>query len=159
LEHQDSLGNGSVIRPGDIQRMSAGKGITHSEKNASVSESVHLLQIWILPAAKGTVPGYEQKHLPVAETPGQWRRLADAQGREGAISLGQDASLFGILLPAGGKVTVPTRPGRFGWVQVARGQVSLGGTALQAGDGASFAHADLEVQAATEAEVLCFDLP
>ncbi|MBY0371164.1 pirin family protein [bacterium] len=159
LEHKDSLGNGSVIRPGDIQRMTAGTGITHSEANPA-QEPVHLLQIWILPREKRLTPGYEQKHLPVRETPGQWRALANATGSGGAIRLEQDIQLSGLLLPSGKKISTPAHPGRFGWIQVARGKADADGTVLHAGDGLAF---DLEkahtVTAQEDCELLFFDLP
>ena len=160
LEHRDSLGTGSVIRPGDVQRMSAGSGIQHSEFNASKTEPVHFLQIWIQPDRLNIAPGYEQKHFDPAARRDRLCLLASGDGREGSLTMRQDADLFGSLLAAGGVVEHAFAPGRRGWLQVARGEVECNGQRLYAGDGAAIeGEAALRVQATTEAEFLLFDLP
>jgi quercetin 2,3-dioxygenase len=159
LEHRDSLGTSSVIRPGDVQRMSAGTGIVHSEGNASATESVHLLQIWLLPERAGLRPGYEQKQFPEADRRGRLRLVAARDGRDGAITVHQDVELYAGLLDAGQAVSHPLRPGRQAWLQVARGSVALNGHSLAAGDGAAATdETELTIQATEPAEVLLFDL-
>jgi hypothetical protein len=159
LEHRDSLGTGSVIRPGDVQRMSAGTGIVHSEKNASASEPVHLLQIWLLPEREGIEPGYEQRHFPAPERRNRLRLLAARDGREGALTIHQDVDLYATMLEPGREVSHRLRPGRHAWLQVARGAGTLNGVALQAGDGAAVSDEEALTLVATEpAEVLLFDL-
>jgi redox-sensitive bicupin YhaK (pirin superfamily) len=161
LEHKDSLGTGSVIRPGDVQRMSAGRGITHSEYNASGAQPLHFLQIWILPESGGLAPGYEQKHYAENERHGRWRLIASREGRDGSVTLHQDVALHATLLEPGQGAELTLAPGRHGWVQVARGQVELGGQTLQAGDGAAVSeeHSLRVVGTGDEtAEVLAFDL-
>src|SRR5262249_10063678 len=137
LEHADSLGNGSVIRPGQVQRMTAGTGILHSEYNPSETEPVHLLQIWIVPAHKGLTPGYEERTFEPSELRGRLRLLASADGRDGAVTIHQDADVYAALLGPGQAVTHALRPGRSAWVQVAEGAVTLNGQPLRAGDGAA----------------------
>ena len=156
LEHKDSLGNGSVIRPGDAQRMSAGTGIVHGEANPSAEEPVHLLQIWILPEKRGLAPGYEQKTLP----PWQGLRLvAGPKGGNGALTLHQDAELWVARLAAGETAEHALAPGRHAWVQVARGAVELNGTRLSQGDGAGVSEEQaIRLKALEPAEVLVFDL-
>jgi quercetin 2,3-dioxygenase len=159
LEHQDSLGNGSVIRPGDVQRMSAGTGVAHSEFNPSGSEPVHFLQIWILPERAGLAPSYEQKHFPVEERRGVLRRVASRDGRDGSLRLHQDAELFATLLDAGEAVEHTLRPGRHAWLQVVRGHLTLNGVPLEAGDGAALSEETaLRIADARDAEALLFEL-
>ena len=160
LQHQDSLGNGSVMRPGDVQRMSAGTGVLHSEFNASPAEPVHLLQIWIEPQRTGLPPSYEQKTFTATEKQGRWRPLVSPQGEEGALQIHQDAALFAALLQPAAQLDRKLIPGRRAWLQVVRGAVSANGQAAGAGDGlAIVAETHLAVRAATESELLLFDLP
>ena len=156
LGHQDSMGNGSVIRPGEVQRMSAGTGVMHSEKNAS-DALVHLLQIWILPERHGITPSYEQKAFPAAERDGRLRLVASRDGRDGSLTIHQDADLYTVTLRDGASVTHDIRPGRYGWVQVARGTVTLNGQPLTAGDGAAI-ESEPQVTIVGDGEVLLFDL-
>jgi redox-sensitive bicupin YhaK (pirin superfamily) len=156
LSHQDSMGNGSIIRPGEVQRMSAGTGVMHSEKNAS-DELVHLLQIWILPERHGITPSYEQKVFPPAERDGRLRLVASHDGRDGSVTIHQDADLYTTTLRDGASVTQNLRPGRYGWVHVARGNVTVNGQPLAAGDGAAI-EAEPRVTIAGDGEVLLFDL-
>lgn len=159
LEHRDSMGNGSVIRPGEVQRMSAGTGITHSEFNASKSEPVHLLQIWILPEKKGLTPSYEQREFKAEEKRGQLRLIAAKDGHDGPVRVHQDVKLYAALLDPGVQVTYSIQPNRHGWVQVARGAVMLNQLPLRAGDGASVSNEKkIELTGVEEAEVLFFDL-
>jgi redox-sensitive bicupin YhaK (pirin superfamily) len=156
LSHQDSMGNGSVIRPGEVQRMSAGTGVMHSEKNAS-DELVHLLQIWILPERHGITPSYEQKVFPPAERDGRLRLVASRDGRDGSLTIHQDTDLYTVTLRDGASVTQDLRPGRYGWLQVARGTVTVNGKPLTAGDGVAI-EAEPRVTIAGDGEVLLFDL-
>lgn len=159
LEHWDSLGTGSAIRRGDLQRMSAGTGIRHSEFNPSSTEPVHFLQIWLLPERAGLRPGYEQRHFPESERRGRLRLMAARGGREGAVSIHQDADVYATLLDAGLTVTHRLRKGRGAWVQVAIGSVTLNGHRLAAGDGAAVRdELVLELVGTEHAEVLLFDL-
>jgi redox-sensitive bicupin YhaK (pirin superfamily) len=159
LEHRDSMGNGSVIRPGDVQRMSAGTGVTHSEWNHSEAEPVHFLQVWILPERRGITPGYEQKSFGSSDLGSRLRLVASRDGRDGSLTLHQDASLFIARLSAGEIVRHDLAPGRHAWVQVARGSLALNGVALGEGDGASTGEGPrLELRATGEAEVFLFDL-
>jgi len=159
LEHKDSMGNGSVIRPGEIQRMTAGTGVTHSEFNPSESEPVQLMQIWILPEKQGLTPGYEQKSFPRDEMRDRFRLLASRDGRDGSVTIHQDAELLIAAPDAGTTLRHALHPGRHAWVQVARGAVSLNGTPLSAGDGASVTgETTLTVEAGSPGEVLLFDL-
>ncbi len=156
LEHQDSLGTGSVIRPGEVQRMSAGTGIRHSEFNHSQSEPVHFLQIWILPDRQGMKPGYEQKRIGLD---GQLRLVASPDGHDGSITIHQDARVYAARL-TGNEATHALAPGRRAWLQVARGAVTLNGTTLHAGDGAAIENeSSLRLAADGSAEMLLFDLP
>ena len=160
LEHRDSLGTGSVITPGEIQRMSAGTGVTHSEFNSSRSELVHFLQIWILPERAGLPPGYEQRAFPAGEKRGKFRLVASRDGREGSVTIHQAVDLYTSVFAPGEAVTHRLTPGRSAWVQVARGAVTLNDTALSAGDGAAVSEEPLlTVTAKDQAEVLLFDLP
>jgi len=159
LEHKDSMGNGSVIRPGDLQRMSAGTGVTHSEFNPSREAAVHFLQIWLLPRERGLPPGYEQKHFTQAARRGRLRLIAAGDGREGAVTIHQDADVWTALLQPGESVRHALALGRYAWLHVARGAVSLNGSTLGAGDGAAVSdETALEITGAARAEVLLFDL-
>jgi redox-sensitive bicupin YhaK (pirin superfamily) len=159
LQHRDSMGTGSVIRPGDVQRMSAGTGVLHSEFNASDREPVHFLQIWLLPSRGGIAPGYEQKTIGDAEKRGRLRLVASPDGADGGLTIHANAKLYASLLSAGESVQHVVVPGRHAWVQVVRGRVRVAGEALKAGDGASISDAGaLPVEAADEAELLIFDL-
>lgn len=160
LEHKDSIGNGSVIRPGDVQRMSAGRGIAHSEFNASSTELVHLLQIWILPNQLGIEPSYEQKHFPEAERQGKLRLVASPKGEEGSVTIHQDAKLYVALLNEREKVTHQTSNHRSMWLQIASGSGEVNGQSLQAGDGAAMTQQpDLDFMATSDnTEILLFDL-
>lgn len=160
LEHKDSMGNGSVIRPGEVQYMSAGTGVTHSEFNPSRAELVHLLQIWILPAERGAAPRYDQKDFPAEMRKGLWRLVVSPDGRDGSIAIRQDASLYARILAPGESAEFRLEGGRKAFVQVARGEVDLKDRELAAGDGAAIAgEAAFAVAARSEAEVLVFDLP
>jgi redox-sensitive bicupin YhaK (pirin superfamily) len=159
LEHRDSLGNGSVIRPGQIQRMTAGTGILHSEYNPSPADPVHLLQIWIVPAQRGLTPAYEERTFAPADFAGRLRLLAAGDGRNGAVAIHQDADLYAVTLPPGESVTHTLRPGRSAWVQVASGAATLNGQRLLAGDGAAAqGEPELQVTAEEPAQLLLFDL-
>ena len=160
LEHKDSLGTGSVIRPGDVQRMSAGNGVRHSEYNASKSEPVHFLQIWIVPKANGDAPSYEQKHFAPAELNGRLRLIASPDGREGSVTLHQDALLYAAKLDGTMRLPHALAAGRRAYVHVARGNVALNGTVLAGGDGARIENEPLvQIDNGRDAEVLIFDLP
>jgi len=160
LEHQDSLGTGSVIRPGDVQRMSAGTGVRHSEYNASKSALVHFLQIWILPKTNGIAPGYEQKHFAPADLSGRLRVIASPDGRDGSVTIHQDALLYATKLDGAMNVSHTLAPSRCAYVHVARGKITLNGTPLAAGDGARIEQeASLHLANGQAAEVLVFDLP
>ncbi len=160
LQHKDSMGNGSVIRPGDVQRMSAGKGVMHSEFNASRAEPVHFLQIWIVPDAAGIAPGYEQKHFAPADKRGRLRLIAAKDGRDGAVTIHQDASVYAGLFDGAESATLALAPGRKAYVHVARGSVSANGTALAAGDALKLSDVDaVKIERGRDAEVLVFDLP
>jgi hypothetical protein len=159
LEHKDSMGNGSRIRPGEVQRMSAGTGVTHSEFNPSLTDPVHLLQVWILPERKGITPSYEQREFPAAERRGKFRLIASRDGREGAVTIHQDAEVYSALLESDEKVSYSLKPNRHAWVQVARGAVTMNGHPLNAGDGAAVSQEEiLEIQAGKSSEILLFDL-
>ena len=159
LQHQDSMGNGSVIRPGDVQRMSAGTGVTHSEHNPSQTEPVHFLQIWILPEQQGLPPGYEQRSFPTAENTGTLQLVASRTGRDGSVTVHQDVDIFSAGLAPGAALVHRVRPGRHAWVQVARGAVTVNGTALGQGDGAALSDEPaVELQATRPSEILLFDL-
>jgi redox-sensitive bicupin YhaK (pirin superfamily) len=159
LAHADSLGNGSTIRPGDVQRMSAGTGVTHSEHNPSGSEPVHFLQIWILPDREGVPPSYEERHFGREERSGRLRLVASPDGREGSVRLHQDVTMYAALLAPGEAAKHALAPGRHAWVQVVRGAITANGTALEAGDGAAVSgEPSLELAAREHAEVLLFDL-
>jgi redox-sensitive bicupin YhaK (pirin superfamily) len=159
LEHKDSLGTGSLIRPGDGQRMSAGTGIRHSEANASPDELVHLLQIWIMPDKQGHKPGYEQKDFPTEEKRVKLRLIASSNGENGSVSIHQDAKLYVTLLDKDQQVEHKLSPGRHAWMQVAKGAVELNGKRLGQGDGAAISEEEqLQIKGIESAEVLLFDL-
>jgi len=159
LEHKDSLGNGTRIRPGEIQRMSAGTGIMHSEFNPSKIDPLHFLQIWIIPSQLGLPPSYEQKNLPIEQLRGRFGLVAAPDGREGAVTVHQDARLFIAIIQAGEKIEHAVERGRGIWLQVARGIIALNGTEMREGDGAAAERETvIEVEAETDAEVLLFDL-
>jgi redox-sensitive bicupin YhaK (pirin superfamily) len=159
LEHADSLGTRSQIRPGEVQRMSAGTGVTHSEYNASKQEGVHFLQIWILPERARLEPSYQQRAFAREGRRGQLQRVASRDGSEGSVVIHQDAAIFLADLEGGARVVHPIRPGRHAWVQVVRGAISVGGERLATGDGAAVSdEARLELAGADAGELLLFDL-
>jgi len=159
LAHKDSLGSGSVIRPGDVQRMSAGTGIAHSEFNASATAPVHFLQIWVLPEKRDVAPSYEQKSFPADARRGRLQLVGARDGRGGAVTIHQDLDLFVANLAKGDTVRHTLRPRRKAWVQVTRGAVSVNGAAVEAGDGAALTdEAEVHIAANDNAEVLLFDL-
>ncbi len=159
LEHKDSLGTGSIIRPGEVQRMSAGRGIRHSEYNASQTDPVHFLQIWILPEAHGLAAGYEQSAFADEEKRGTLRLVGSRDGRNGSVTIHQDVDLYATLLDGDESAQLRLRPGRHAWVQVARGEVHVNGVRLQEGDGAALSdETAVTLDRATAAEVLVFDL-
>jgi redox-sensitive bicupin YhaK (pirin superfamily) len=159
LEHKDSLGNGSVIRPGDVQLMRAGTGVTHSEYNHSGEKLVHFLQIWILPDEKGLPPAYEQRHFPEDERRDVLRRVVSRDGGDGSLRIHQDAALYATLLDGGRSVTHLLAADRYAWVQVARGCVELNGVRLEEGDGAGASDEQkIELTAEEAANLLVFDL-
>lgn len=159
LEHADSLGNRGVIRPGEFQQMTAGTGVRHSEYNASSSEPVHFLQIWILPERDGLEPGYEQKAFSDGERRGQLRLVGSRDGREGTVLIHQDVDLYAALLEPGEEVDHALRPGRRAWLQLVRGSITLNDERLDAGDGAAIEHETrLAIAAIDSSECLLFDL-
>ena len=159
LEHRDSLGNGEVLRPGELQRMSAGTGIRHSEFNPSPDEPVHLYQIWLLPQEKGLTPSYEQKPFDLASKRNRFQRVAAPDGRDGSLTIYQDAELFLADLTPGASITHRLQPERAAWLQVLRGALILNGVSLKAGDGvAAIDETNLTIEANVNAEVLLFDL-
>jgi quercetin 2,3-dioxygenase len=159
LAHKDSMGNGSVIRPGNVQRMSAGRGVRHSEFNASETEPVHFLQIWIEPNVSGIDPGYEEKHFGEAEKRGQLRLIASPEGRDGAVKLHQDARLFAAVLDGDDAVTHTLGQGRKAYVHVTRRTVMVNGHTLGSGDGARISdESGVAFSNARDAEILLFDL-
>jgi quercetin 2,3-dioxygenase len=160
VAHKDSMGTSTVVRPGEVQRMTAGTGVRHSEFNASGTEELHLLQIWILPERRGLQPGYAQKAFPEDELQGKLRLVADHDGRDGSITIHQDVALYATKLDRGQAVTHHLKPGRHAWIHVARGKVHLNGQGLQAGDGAAVSEETvLTLDHPDGAEVLLFDLP
>ncbi|MGE5470109.1 MAG: pirin family protein [Bacteroidota bacterium] len=160
LEHQDSLGHGGVIRRGEVQRMTAGTGILHSEANPSNDEETHLLQIWIAPARRGTPPSYEQQAMPVEALRGRWHLVASPDGAEGSTTIGQDARLYASLLSPGEGTDYAPATGRLAYVHVVRGRLALNGVVLASGDGAKISdEKELRFMADEETEFLLFDLP
>jgi quercetin 2,3-dioxygenase len=160
LAHKDSMGNGSVIRPGDVQRMSAGTGVMHSEFNHADGRETHLLQIWIEPDARGIAPGYEEKHFNVGDKRGRLRLIASPDARDGSVLIHQDANVYAGLFDGEERASLPIAAGRRAYVHVARGSVVINGETLKAGD-ALKAHGEIEIDIAEgqQAEVLLFDLP
>src|ERR1700733_10896255 len=159
LEHKDNMGNGSVIRPGDVQRMSAGRGVMHSEFNPSPDERVRLLQIWIQPDTQGVAPSYEEKHFDVDSKRGRLRLVASRDGREGSVHIHQDASVYAALLDGADNVTHTVDAGRFGYMHVARGSVTVNGERLEGGDALKVSGAaELTLKDAKQAEILLFDM-
>jgi len=164
LQHRDSLGSGGVIRPGELQRMSAGTGIMHSEFNPSDSEAVHLLQIWIMPGQRGVTPSYEQKEIPADERRGTLRLVASRDGREGSLTIHQDAQVYATLLASGDALAHTLAPGRHAWLQLISGSLALSALSgaraeMQAGDGAAVSEETLlQIKCLADAEALLFDL-
>lgn len=159
VAHKDSIGNVETIGTGGVQRFSAGTGIAHSEFNPSNAESLHLLQIWILPEQYGLTPSYEQKEFPAAAKRGQWRTIANRSATEGAVKLHQDAALYATILEPGEQLTYTLQADRHAWVQVVQGEVTLNGTTLDKGDAAAISNETaLAFEATTDAEMLLFDL-
>ena len=159
VEHKDSLGTGSIIKPGEVQRMSAGTGILHSEFNHSKTDAVHFLQIWLLPEKNGLPASYEQRAFAFAENPGQLLLVAAKDGREGAVTVHQDVDLYAAVLEPNQRVSHTLKPQRHAWVQVARGEVTLNGLSLEKGDGAAISEeSNVVIEATTDAEILLFDL-
>ena len=159
LEHKDSMGNGSIIRPGDVQRMTAGTGVRHSEFNPSETDRVHFLQIWILPEKGGLQPGYEQKTFSETEKRGTLRLVGSRDGRDGSVTIHQDVDLYATRLGKGEQITHEPEAGRKLWVQIARGQAEINGTELEDGDGAALAdETRVTLRGVTDAEILLFDM-
>jgi redox-sensitive bicupin YhaK (pirin superfamily) len=159
LAHKDSMGNGSVIRPGDVQRMSAGTGVTHSEANGSETEPVHLLQIWILPEKRGITPSYEEKRFSPEEKRGRLRLVASRDGADGSVTIHQDARVYASLLDPGQTVRHTLDRGRGAWLQLVAGAATVNGAALATGDGAAIQNeGTLEIHAGEPTELLLFDL-
>lgn len=160
LEHEDSLGNGSVIRPGEVQRMSAGSGVRHSEYNHSQDEPVHFLQIWLTPNKKAVAPAYDQRHFPAEDRRGRLVLFASPDGRAGSIATHQDALVYGGLLDAGETASLEIPPGRSAYLHVARGRLQVDGQELAAGDGAALTdEPQVRLTGIENADVLVFDLP
>jgi len=159
LGHKDSIGTGSVIRPGDVQRMSAGTGVRHSEMNPSKAEPVHFLQIWLMPSKAGIAPSYEQKTFSEADKRGRLKLVASSDGRDGSVTIHTDASLYAGLFGPGESAELELAPGRHAWVQVARGDIEVNGQKLVEGDGAALSEETrLSLRNGTDSEVLVFDL-
>jgi quercetin 2,3-dioxygenase len=159
LQHRDSMGNGSIIRPGEVQRMSAGRGVTHSEFNASNEDVVHFLQIWLLPAARGIEPGYEQKSFPAADLDGTLRLVASPDAGSGSVVIHADARIHAGRFGEGVTGDLPLADGRHAWVQVARGRARVNGHELKAGDGAALSDEPaVRIEGIEASEVLVFDL-
>lgn len=159
LQHKDSMGNNGLIRPGEVQRMSAGTGVRHSEFNASPDEKVHLLQIWLLPAKRGITPGYEQKAFSREARQGQLKLVASPDGADGSVTVNTDARMFAALLAKGESAEHTLAPGRHAWIHVARGNVKVNGRVLSAGDGAALSdEGSVKLEGVDQGEVLVFDL-
>jgi redox-sensitive bicupin YhaK (pirin superfamily) len=160
LEHKDSLGTGSVLRYGDVQRMSAGTGVRHSEFNGSKAELVHFLQIWIQPSVRGIPPSYEEKHFPTESKTGRLRLIASGDGRDGSVLIHQDASVYAAVMGGGHVLAHALAPGRLGYVHVIRGSVDVNGVTLKGGDAAKLSgEPEVMLAGADNAELLLFDLP
>ncbi|MEM6513127.1 MAG: pirin family protein [Pseudomonadota bacterium] len=159
LEHKDSLGTGSIIKPGDVQRMTAGTGVRHSEYNASDSDSVHFLQIWIMPESNGLPPSYEQKAFSDEEKQGRLRLVGSRDGRDGSVTIHQDVNLYSALLSDGDKVEHELAEGRNGWIQVARGSLLVNGERVSAGDGVALrGERMISFEGSGDSEILLFDM-
>jgi quercetin 2,3-dioxygenase len=159
LEHKDSMGNGSIIRPGEVQHMTAGTGIQHSEFNHSATDTAHLLQIWIVPDTQNLTPSYDQRAFHVAKSPGQLNLVVSKDGRDNTIHVHQDMDLYAGVLPSGTEVDYAMESDRHTWIQVARGSITLNGTELYTGDAAAIsAETELKITATSDAEILLFDL-
>jgi quercetin 2,3-dioxygenase len=159
LEHKDSMGNGEVLRPGEFQRMTAGTGITHSEFNPSASDPVHLYQIWLFPERRGIEPSYEQKQFPEDERHNRLRLVASREADDGSLLIHQDARIYLSQIDAGQEIGHQLPAGRYGWLQVLRGRVSLNGVDLNTSDGAALSEeVSLKIKARTDAEIMLFDL-
>lgn len=159
LAHKDSTGTSSIIRVGDVQRMSAGTGISHSEYNASQTEPVHFLQIWIIPGETGLMPGYEQQVIPFDKNHGRWTLIASKKGRDDSVTVHQDVDVWAVRFSAGEQVVSHLKPNRRAWVHMARGSGVINGALLRVGDGAAASEEEiLELKAVDDAEVLLFDL-
>ncbi len=159
VQHRDSMGNGSIIRPGDVQRMSAGTGVTHSELNPSPDEPLHLLQIWILPKEKGMPPSYEQKSFTPEQKKGKWLLVASPNGAQGSVTIHQDVHLYVSQVLPNEELFFQVKPDRHIWIQVARGEIQLEGETLRGGDGAALSQvSSVEVRGKRESEVLLFEL-
>jgi len=159
LEHRDSMGTGSVIRPGDVQRMSAGTGVRHSEFNPSATEPVHFLQIWLMPDEEGVEPGYEEKTFSTEEKRGRLRLIASTDGRDGSVKIHADANVYATVLASGDRVELAIEPDRGVWVHVARGTARLGDTTLEAGDGVALeGETSVALEGEADAEIIVFDL-
>ena len=159
VAHKDSMGNAATIQTGEVQRITAGTGIAHSEFNPSDADPVHFLQIWILPDTPGLTPSYDEKVFSTADKQGQWRQVASHNPVEGAVHINQDVDIYATVLTTGDRQPFELHPGRYGWVQVASGKISLNGHSLEAGDGAAISDETLlDIQAHSDAEVLLFDL-
>jgi redox-sensitive bicupin YhaK (pirin superfamily) len=159
LAHKDSMGTGEVIRPGDVQRMSAGTGVTHSELNASPREPVHFLQIWLMPDQRGITPSYEQKTFSRQDKAGRLRLVASPDGRDGSVTVHTDARLFAGLFDKGQAAELPLAAGRHAWVHLVQGQAKINGTALAAGDAAALSGESLvQIEGVDASELLVFDL-
>ena len=160
LAHQDSMGNGSTIVPGDVQRMSAGRGVTHSEFNHEKNATTHFLQIWIEPSARGIAPGYEQKHFDAAAKRGRLRLVASPDGADGSVTIHQDARVYAGLFDGAERATHSLAPGRKAYLHLARGKLTVNGVPLEAGDAAKLEGvAEIVLQQGAGAEALLFDLP
>lgn len=159
LQHKDSMGTSSIIRPGEVQRMTAGTGVTHSEYNPSPTEAVHLLQIWIMPERNNLTPEYEQRAFPVDEKQGRLRLVAARDARDGAITIHQDASVYDAQLAVGETATHNLKSGRGAWLQVIKGAITLNGNSLEKGDGAAITdETELQIAATEPSDLLLFDL-
>ena len=157
MAHKDNMGNGATMQPGDVQRMSAGTGVVHSEFNGSDDDELHFLQIWIEPKQRGIAPSYEQKTFPIKERQGQWRLVASEDGRSGSVSVNQDVNLYVGLFDTDEQTQLPTV--RYAWLHVARGEAEVNGERLSAGDAAAFKPGEaIEVVGTQHAEILLFDM-
>ncbi len=160
LAHKDNMGNGSIIRPGDVQRMSAGTGVMHSESNPSDTKPVHFLQIWIFPEKRGIPPGYEQKSFHDSEKKDKWRLVVSPNGQDGSVTIHQDVRLYSALIAPGQSLTYKNEEGRYAWLQVARGKAFLNGQHIEEGDGVAVSGAEiLKIEGEQPGEFLLFDLP